>query len=72
MKQYLPFEDPHGLHLELVEREDGENNTWSFGEVTSEVAIKGFGGAILHSTHPEKTAETLEYVMGLKKIWRRR
>lgn len=23
-KEYLAFEDPHGLHLELVEREEGE------------------------------------------------
>ena len=54
MKQYLSFDDPHGLHLELVEREAGETNTWSFGDVTPEVAIKGFGGAILLSTQPTK------------------
>ena len=67
-EQYLSFDDPHGLHLELVERESGETNTWSFGEVTPEVAIKGFGGAVLHSTRPTQTAETLENVMGLEKI----
>lgn len=42
-EQYLEFDDPHGLHLEIVEREAGEKNTWQFGEVTPEVAIKGFG-----------------------------
>lgn len=62
---YLEFDDPHGLHLELVEREAGEQNEWTFGGVTSEVAIKGFGGATLLSTHPEQTAELLEKVMGL-------
>ena len=67
-EQYLAFDDPHGLHLEIVEREEGENNTWNFGEVTSEVAIKGFGGATLLSTQPEKTAELLEKVMGLELI----
>ena len=53
-EQYLEFDDPHGLHIELVEREEGELNNWSFGEVTPEVAIKGFGGAVLLSAHPQK------------------
>ena len=65
-EEYLEFDDPHGLHLEIVEREEGEQNTWSFGEVTSEVAIKGFGGATLLSTQPKQTAELLENVMGLE------
>ncbi|AWB46055.1 ring-cleaving dioxygenase [Paenibacillus sp. CAA11] len=64
-EHYLEFDDPHGLHLELVEREEGERNTWTFGEVTSGVAIKGFGGATLLSAQPERTAELLEKVMGL-------
>ena len=63
---YLEFDDPHGLHLEIVEREEGELNTWSFGEVSPEVAIKGFGGATLLSTQPKQTAELLEKVMGLE------
>lgn len=67
-EQYLEFDDPHGLHLELVEREDGEVNPWNFGAVTPEVAIKGFGGATLLSTQPDKTAELLENVMGLERI----
>ncbi|WP_078427741.1 ring-cleaving dioxygenase [Alkalihalobacterium alkalinitrilicum] len=67
-EQYLQFEDPHGLHLEIVERDEGEPNTWSFGEVTPEVAIKGFGGATLLSTRPEKTGKVLEETMGLERI----
>ena len=39
-EQYLEFDDPHGLHIELVEREAGELNNWSFGEVTPE-QLKG-------------------------------
>lgn len=62
----LVFDDPHGLHLELVEREGGEVNTWTFGGVTPEVAVKGFGGATLLSARPEKTAELLERTMGLE------
>jgi glyoxalase family protein len=66
-EEYLEFDDPHGLHLEIVERAEGEVNTWSFGDVTPEVAIKGFGGATLYSSKPERTAELLEKVMGLEK-----
>ena len=67
-ERYLEFDDPHGLRLEIVEREEGELNTWHFGEVTPEVAIKGFGGATLLSKKPEKTAELLEKVMGLEQV----
>ena len=42
------------LHIELVEEEAGRLNNWSFGEVTPEVAIKGFGGAVLLSAQPQK------------------
>lgn len=65
---YITLEDPHGLRLELVEREDGEANNWTLGNISAEVAIKGFGGAILFSSQPEKTAKALEEVMGLEKI----
>ncbi|WP_051507295.1 ring-cleaving dioxygenase [Saccharibacillus sacchari] len=67
-ESYLEFDDPHGLHLELVEREEGEVNTWTFGGVTPETAIKGFGGATLLSADPEKTADLLANVMGLEYI----
>ncbi|RDZ11072.1 ring-cleaving dioxygenase [Priestia megaterium] len=67
-EQYLEFDDPHGLHLEIVEREEGEKNTWQVGEINSEVAIKGFGGATLLSVRPDETAQLLENVMGLKKV----
>lgn len=67
-EQYLMFDDPHGLHLELVEREEGDINQWTFGGVTPDVAIKGFGGAVLFSAQPNKTAELLEQVMGLELV----
>ncbi|WP_313800345.1 ring-cleaving dioxygenase [Cytobacillus sp.] len=62
---YLRFDDPDGLHLELVEREEGPFNPWSFGEIHSENAIKGFNGAVLYSAQPHKTADVLENVLGL-------
>jgi glyoxalase family protein len=67
-EQSLAFDDPHGLKIEIVEREDGVKNEWAFGEVTADVAIKGFGGATLLSAQPEKTAQLLEHVMGLERI----
>lgn len=67
-ERYLAFDDPHGLHLELVERQEGEPNAWKTQEVAKEVAIKGFGGATLYTANAEKTAELLETVMGLEKV----
>ncbi|NLY80797.1 MAG: ring-cleaving dioxygenase [Lysinibacillus sp.] len=65
---YFQFDDPHGLHLEIVEREEGELNPWEFGGVTKDVAIKGFGGAVLYSSRPEETAATLVDIMGLELV----
>ncbi|ANU24491.1 ring-cleaving dioxygenase [Planococcus donghaensis] len=67
-EHYLAFDDPHGLHLELVERQEGESSNWETQGVTKDVAIKGFGGATLYTANAEKTAELLETVMGLEKI----
>lgn len=67
-EQVVTFDDPHGLHLEIVERQQGEANTWEMGEITSEVAIKGFGGATLYTTNAEKTIELLETVMGFERV----
>lgn len=65
---YLQFEDTHGLRLEIVERQEGEKNKWEFGGVTPDVAIKGFSGASLFSSQPEKTADVLESIMGLERV----
>jgi glyoxalase family protein len=65
---YLQFQDPDGLEIELVERNEGAMNPWSYGGVTSDVAIKGFGGATLISAQPHKTAEVLEDILGLEPV----
>ncbi|PKR85155.1 ring-cleaving dioxygenase [Heyndrickxia camelliae] len=62
---YLEFGDPDGLHIELVEREEGSMNKWNASEIPAEYAIKGFAGATLLSKFPYKTAEVLETILGL-------
>jgi glyoxalase family protein len=67
-ERYLKFNDPDGLQLELVERDEGPINHWSIGGVQAENAIKGFSGATLYSAQPHKTTDVLENVMGLECI----
>ena len=64
-EKYLRFNDPDRLLLELVERDEGPTNTWNFGGVQAENAIKGFGGAVLFSAQPHKTTDVLENLLGL-------
>lgn len=67
-ESYLSFSDYDGLRIELVEREAGPLSTWSFAGITAEHAIKGFGGAVLYSTNPVQTADTLTRTLGMKQI----
>ncbi len=62
----IAFTDPHGLRLELVERADGEPSRYATDGVDSDVAIKGFAGATLYSTSPEKTNQTMIDVLGFQ------
>lgn len=67
-ERYLHVRDRDGLQLELVERAEGPLNSWSFGGIPADKAIKGFGGAVLYSRAPEKTGDLLETVLGLEKL----
>jgi glyoxalase family protein len=67
-EQYLQFNDKEGMALEIVEREAEVNSTWSFGGIAAEQAIKGFGGAVLFSTNPNKTMDALQQVLGFSKV----
>ena len=66
-EQYLQFTDNEGLGLEIVEREEGSQSSWSFDGISADKAIKGFGGAILFSTNYVKTMDALEHILGFKK-----
>ncbi|MUT66526.1 ring-cleaving dioxygenase [Paenibacillus sp. NEAU-GSW1] len=65
---YLQFGDPDNMQAELVARKEGAASTWSHGGVPADKAIKGFGGAVLFSLAPSRTAQLLEQVMGLEKV----
>lgn len=67
-EEVLQFEDVHGLKLELVEREAGPLNSWSAHGISEKEAIKGFSGAVLYSSNPEATIQTLTDTMGLSRI----
>ena len=55
----LPFSDPDGQPLELVEA-DSPVEPWVDGPVPEERAIRGFFGVTLHSAAPDATANVLE------------
>ncbi len=63
---YLSFSDPDGLQIELVERKEGALNKWTFSDIQSKNAIKGFGGATLYSVKPNKTADVLENIFRIR------
>lgn len=65
-EKYLIFQDPDRIELELIEKKEGPINNWNFGGIKAEDAIKGFAGATLISAQPNKTAETLENLLGLE------
>ncbi len=67
-ENYIEFLDLDGLQLEIVEREDGALNTWSFGGIPADKAIKGFGGAVLYSVASTQTMQVLEDVLGLERV----
>lgn len=65
-EQYLQFEDPDGLRVEIVARQECPRSKWAFGGVPADKAIKGFGGAVLFSGAPSKTGSVLEQVLGFE------
>lgn len=65
-EQYLQFEDPDGLRIEIVAREEGPASQWAFGGVPAAMAIKGFGGAVLFSAAPDRTGQVLEQALGFE------
>ncbi|HLS54398.1 MAG TPA: VOC family protein, partial [Tissierellaceae bacterium] len=63
-EDFISFKDHHGLKIELVERDEANENQWSISGIGPDVAIKGFAGAVLYSIKPYETAATLETLFG--------
>ena len=66
-EQYLPFEDPDGLLLNLIVPASEDNRKpWTTNEVKEDVAIKGFHSVVLTVRKVEPTAKILEDIFGYK------
>ncbi|WP_311172342.1 ring-cleaving dioxygenase [Halobellus ordinarius] len=65
----LPFEDPDGQPLELVETDPADSSIepWTGGPVPEDRAIRGFFGVTLHSAEPDATAKVLE-LLGFDRV----
>jgi glyoxalase family protein len=64
---YLPFEDPDGLLLNLIVPNAEDNrNPWTTGEVSKDVATKGFHDVVLTVRNSELTAKILTDIFGYK------
>lgn len=67
-KNVLPFEDPDGLKLEIVEdNRSAELPGWKNADVPLDKAIRGFWGANLLLPQIEETAEILTDILGFEK-----
>jgi len=63
----IPFADPDGLRLELIETPRADSaELWSGSELPASVAIHGFHGATLSETGYQRTAALLTDTMGLR------
>ena len=66
-EQYLPFEDPDGLLLNLVvPATEDARTSWTTSEVSEAAATKGFHSAVLTVRKVEPTAKVLTDIFGYK------
>ena len=65
-RRVVPFLDPDGQPLELVEGESSVE-PWDGGPVPAKHAIRGFHGVTLHTTDPDATASVLE-TLGYERV----
>lgn len=66
-EKHLPFTDPDGLMLNLVEAKAEDNRQpWITGDVSADVAIKGFHNVVLMLRDSEETARVLTDILGYR------
>lgn len=66
----LPFQDPHGMHVALVESESAVRRSftpWEESEVTPERQIRGLDGARLRERDLRGTTSFLEKALGFRR-----
>lgn len=63
-ERYLPFRDPDGLHLNLIEVANDNRKAWETAEVKADVAAKGFQSVVLTLKKGEPTIEVLTGILG--------
>jgi glyoxalase family protein len=67
----LPFTDPHGLRLALVERSDALTRTfapWDHGPVAVDQQVRGLEGARILERDAAETAQFAQHVLGFRRI----
>lgn len=68
-RNVMPFEDPDGLKLEIVEdNRSKELPGWKDSDVPPDKAIRGFWGANLLLSQLEETADILRDILGFEKM----
>lgn len=68
-EEYLSFEDPDGLKIDLVVSEAGDNRKpWETDEVNASVAIRGFHSITLTLKNIRPTAGILTGIFGYKQL----
>ena len=63
-EQYLQFEDPDGLILNLIENADDKRKPWSTNEVNAGAATKGFHSVVLTLRNNTATAKIITDIFG--------
>jgi glyoxalase family protein len=68
-EEVMPFEDPHGLRLELIAREDVDGlPVWEKGALPAEHAVRGFHTATLQERDPDPVTSLLVDHFGYKLV----
>ncbi|MEL6588896.1 MAG: ring-cleaving dioxygenase [Bacteroidota bacterium] len=62
----LQFDDPAGLHLELVANEEDDRDPWQTEAIPTEYGIRGFFNATMLIADPQPTIDFLTEVLGFE------
>jgi glyoxalase family protein len=65
-EQYLPFQDPDGLNIDLIVSSTDDRPSWTTAGTTAENAIKGFHSVTLTLRSIKPTATILTDIFGYK------